>query len=270
MSSPLLQEVAVKSLLLASRILTIGALLLAAGCADVVTYSKDSRKEGLRLMRAQEYADAAGAFRNATRQNPRDYQSYYYLGESYAKLNQWQQAIAAYRTSLEVMDSTYAGREDVKFRQTAMNGYASAIAKSDSREVETNAVVQKAHSTAKANDWFLVAKVYAYRGDPDNAIEAYTRAEQIDPNNFFIAKERGLYLEQLNQQAKAEPSLRRAYAIQQDDEEVVAALRRMGIVPGLSLKAENALAQPVVPKGPIPQPKFMERTNTETAETPRD
>jgi tetratricopeptide (TPR) repeat protein len=265
--APLLQEVAVKSL--ASRILIAGAVLFAAGCADVVTYSKDSRNEGLRLMRAQEYADAAGAFRNATRQNPRDYQSYFYLGESYAQLSQWQQSVAAYRTSLDVMDSTLAGKEDHEFRQKVMNGYASTIAKSDAREIETNAAIQKAHSTAKANDWFLVAKIYAYRGDPDNAIDAYTRAEQINPDNFYIAKERGLYLEKLNQQAKAEPSLRRAYAINQDDAEVSAALRRLGIVPGLSLKSENTLAQPPLPKGPIPEPNFMKRTD-QTAETPRD
>lgn len=258
-----------KSLWASSRLLIAG-LALVAGCADVVTYSKDSRNEGLRLMRAQEYADAAGAFRNATRQNPRDYQSYYYLGESYAQISQWQQSIAAYRTCLEVMDSTVAGRDDLEFRQTAMNGYASAIAKSDAREIETNAVVQKAHASAKATDWFQVAKVYAFRGDPDNAIDAYTRAEQIDPNNFYISKERGLYLEKLNQQAKAEPSLRRAYALNQDDAEVNAALRRLGVVPGLSLKPENALAKPPLPNGPIPEPNFLQRSNQQTAETPKD
>jgi len=270
MSLPLLQEVAVNSILrVSSQLLIVGLIFAVAGCADVITYSKDSRKEGLRLMRAQEYADAAGAFRNATRQNPRDYQSYFYLGESYAKLNQWQQSVAAYRTSLEVLDSTIAGKDDLEFRQTALNGYASAIARSDTRDIETNAAIQKAHNSAKANDWFLIAKIYAFRGDPDNAIDAYTRAEQIDPNSFYIAKERGLYLEKLNQQAIAEPSLRRAYAINQDDEEVSAALRRLGIVPGLSLKSENALANPPLPKGPIAQPKFLQRTD-QTAETPRD
>jgi tetratricopeptide (TPR) repeat protein len=248
MSLPLLQEVAVNSLLRASSQFLIAGLICAvAGCADVVTYSKDSRNEGLRLMRAQEYADAAGAFRNATRQNPRDYQSYFYLGEAYA----------------------IAGKDDLEFRQTVLNGYASAIARSDTRDIETNAAIQNAHNSAKASDWFLVAKIYAFRADPDNAIDAYTRAEQIDPTNFYIAKDRGLYLEKRNQQAKAEPSLRRAYAINQDDEEVSAALRRLGIVPGLSLKSENTLANPPLPKGPIPQPKFLQRTD-QTAETPRD
>jgi len=270
-SAHLLQEVAVNASIcrVSSRILALALIFAGIGCADIVTYSKDSREEGLRLLRAQEYADAAGAFRNATRQNPRDYQSYFYMGQSYAFLNQWQQSVAGYRTSLEVMDATLAGKADTNFRQNVMNGYASAIARSDARDVETDAAVRKAHASAKSNDWFLVAKIHAFRGDPDSAIDAYAKAESIEPGNFFISKERGLYLEKLSQPQKAEPSLRRAYAIDPDDQELVAALRRLGIVPGLSIKEESALAKPLVPKGPIPQPAFLQRTEARV-DTPRD
>jgi hypothetical protein len=36
------------------------------------------------------------------------------------------------------------------------------------------------------------------------------------------------------------------------DEQVVGALRQLGVVPGPSLKEQGELAQPLVPKGPIP------------------
>src|SRR6185295_12663575 len=72
----------------------IGALWITTlfGCADVITYSRDAQREGIKLYRQGDYADAAGAFRNALRQNPRDYQSYYYLGASYEAMTQYQQA----------------------------------------------------------------------------------------------------------------------------------------------------------------------------------
>ena len=73
--------------------LIVGGL---AGCAssDVVTFSKDARREGIAKYEAGQYGDASGSFRNATRQNPRDYRSHYYLGACYEQMGQHQQAIA--------------------------------------------------------------------------------------------------------------------------------------------------------------------------------
>src|SRR5688500_3636415 len=58
------------------------ALLLAAGgCGDMVMQAPgDTRARGVQLYNEGNFADAAGAFATATRQDPRDYQSYYYLG----------------------------------------------------------------------------------------------------------------------------------------------------------------------------------------------
>src|SRR5215211_2055709 len=44
------------------------------GCADTVTFSKDAQTKGLSLYNEGQYADSAGAFRNAVRQRPNDYQ----------------------------------------------------------------------------------------------------------------------------------------------------------------------------------------------------
>ncbi|HEX2973172.1 MAG TPA: hypothetical protein VHP11_12620, partial [Tepidisphaeraceae bacterium] len=54
---------------------TLSPLFLSAGCADVITYARQSRREGLSLYKQEAYSDAAGAFRNAIRQDPRDYES---------------------------------------------------------------------------------------------------------------------------------------------------------------------------------------------------
>ncbi|HMB94416.1 MAG TPA: tetratricopeptide repeat protein, partial [Tepidisphaeraceae bacterium] len=75
--------------------LLIGGL---AGCADVVTYSYDAQHQGMKLYEQGDYANAAGAFRNSTRQMPTNYESQYYLGACYDQLGQYQQAIAAFKT----------------------------------------------------------------------------------------------------------------------------------------------------------------------------
>ena len=71
------------------------------GCAtEVVTFSKSNRERGVQLYQDGEYGEAAGAFRHALRQNPRDYKSHFYLAQTYEKMGQQQQAIQSYKTAL--------------------------------------------------------------------------------------------------------------------------------------------------------------------------
>jgi len=226
------------------------------GCADVVTYSRDSEREGLRMYREGDYANAAGAFRNSARQNPRNYNSYYYLACCYDHMGQYQQAIANYKTARQTINLTLEGKEDNATRQNILNGLAGAIAKSDQRNIETDDLAKEADANQSADSWLVLGKVYAYRGDADSAIDAYNRAALIDPNNFFVVKDYGLYLERIGQRQRAEGVLRRAYSLNSSDEQVNSALRRIGVVPGPSIKDQSQLARPIVPKGPIPEMHF--------------
>jgi tetratricopeptide (TPR) repeat protein len=250
-----------------TRYLTLGVALigLSAGCADTITFSKDSRAHGLELMKKQEYAEASGAFRNAVRQNPTDYESYFYLGQANDAMNQRHDAIAAYKTCLDVMNRTPVGRDDVAFRQNVLNALAQSIAKSDTYDAEINALEQKAHGRSVAEDYFVLGKIYAFRGDADSAIDAYNRAAKLDPGSFYITKEYGLYLERLGQNTAALPLLKRAYGMNGNDAQLAAALRRLGVVPGPSLKEESALAKPIVPKGPIPEAEDWGKSDQQTA-----
>ncbi|MGH7176782.1 MAG: tetratricopeptide repeat protein [Tepidisphaeraceae bacterium] len=257
----------------------IAALLWTAGCTDVVTYSLHSQRQGIKLFNQTRYADAAGAFRNAVRQNPRDYKSYYFLGRSYEEMGQYQQAIAAYHSSLDVMSFTEEGRHDEQTRLACTSALAGAIAKSDVRDIETNAAVAKARSSQSGDDYLLVAKIYAARGDPDQSIDAYEHAMLLAPESFYIAKDYGLYLEKMGQIRRAEIPLRRAYALDQFDQQVNAALRRINVVPGPSLKYEKDLEKPPFPKGPIPEVNLGSTSHNSTpapaptsptAQAPRD
>ena len=207
-----------------ARTLLVCTLALGiVGCADMVPYSQNSRDRGMKQYKEQQYTDAAGSFRNAAKQNPRDYHSYYMLGCCYQQAGQYQQAIHAFRTSLVVQNMVFEGKYDDDQRIKTINGLAGAIARSDARDIETNSVVAKARTSQNPDDYVLLAQIHAFRGDADSAVEAYDHAALLAPQSFYIAKSYGLYLEKLGQTSRAETALRRAYALNGKDNEVGAA-----------------------------------------------
>jgi tetratricopeptide (TPR) repeat protein len=225
----------------------------------MVTFAGDNRQAGTNAYNEGRYTDAAGSFKAAIRQDPRDYLSHYWLGQSYVQIGNYPGAIVAFRSCLDTRTVTLAGQEDDTIQAKAIEGLAQAIVKSDTSDFEVNQVEQKARSGSgakAAQEFFLLGKVYRYRKLPDMALDYYNRACLQDNRNFTYLKEYGLYLEQLQQNATAEATLRQAYTINGNDAEVNAGLQRLGIVPGLSLKSKNDLAKPPLPKGPIPEPDW--------------
>ena len=235
----------------------LGVVLLSAGlmggCADFVTFSKQSHEQGMEYYQEKDYANAAGAFRNAVRQVPNDYQDHYYLATCLAAQGLWEQAIHSYYDAWEIMRIDDMGRRDTKLKYQVLDGLAAAIASSDTRDSDTNSVEAKARDRQSSDDYLLLAKIDVDRRDADSAIDAYDRAVMLDPQNFYISKEYGLYLERLGQTEKAAVPLRHAYTLNANDQQVNDALRRIGVVPGPAIKDEDALAKPLIPKGPIPE-----------------
>jgi tetratricopeptide (TPR) repeat protein len=241
----------------AANLMAVGGLSLAlGGCAEVLTYAQDNRETGIVAYNQGDYPKAAGAFRSALRQDPRDYLSHYYLGLASLELANYQQAIVAFRSCLDTSKVTLAGQDDEATRLKALEGLAQAITKTDDSDLEVNKVEQSARAqTGKlaAREFFVLGKVYRYRKLPDVSLEYYGRATLNDPKNFAFAKEYGLYCEQLQQVDRAREALRQAFAVDATDKEVNDALRRLGIVLGPSLKDKIDLAAPPLPKGPIPE-----------------
>lgn len=234
-------------------IVTLGSIY-SVGCNDnYFTFSKQSRAKGISYLEANQYDEAMGAFRDAVRQNPKDYQSYYYLGTLYDRQTQYANAISSYKTSLQVQDITPEGKRDTAGRLKTLEAFGQTIAKSDSRDIEVNQLEKDATAAKTGDLYFILARVYADRGDADSAVASYAKAVQKSPEAFYIVKEQGLYLEKQQLKAEAEGALRRAYRLNDQDVDVQQALRRLGVVPGPSIKEEGELAKPLIPKGPIPQ-----------------
>lgn len=252
-------------------LLALAAGLVAPGCAEVTASSRSSREAGGRLYAEGAYVDAAGAYRNAIRKDPTDYRAYYGLGQSYDATKAYHQAIQAYRAGLDVQKRTAPGREDRAMRVKLVDALAQSMAKAYDRTIQDTGS-PNAPQTAESK--YIQAKAFAYLGDADSAIEAYNKAAFLDKKDFDIAKDFGLYLEKVpGMQADATRQLKRAYQLNEKDQEVVAALRRNGIVPGPSLKEREQLASPAVPKGPLPEvdvkkwQQQQQRQRTGTAST---
>jgi tetratricopeptide (TPR) repeat protein len=229
-------------------------ILFLASCQDLMTFSLQGESEGMRLYSERMYGDAAGAFRNSVRQDPQNYHSHFYLGVCMEELKEYQQAFQSYYTALEVMSHTPAGRFDDEFRLIVLDTLAEAIAQHDLGETELNKAENRAKTSQKAEDWFMLAKVYRIKGDADMAMDCYRRAAKWDNTSFPIRKEFGLYLlDPLNQRPEAEYYLRQAYRIEPNDEAVNGALARLGITPLIGDKAKDATPRIVPPyTGPLP------------------
>lgn len=233
-----------------SSIIAVLGLSFALGCADVITYSRESREQGIASYKQGDYADAAGAFRNAIRQQPADYTSHYYLANCLEQMRSYEQAIQQYKTCLQVMSNSLEGKTDIVIREETLDGLARSVAKSADPSTEIAALSSTPHT---AENLFVLAKINRNIGDADAAIDAYRAASLLDPKDFNIAKEYGLYLEQLGMHDQARAELRRANGLNQGDQEVQVSLREAGGIPGPSNKAEADLEKPPVPQGPLPE-----------------
>jgi len=243
--SPRLARAAVLSLFVVCVALT------SAGCAEVVASSKHSREAGQKMYAEGAYVDAAGAFRNAIRKDPTDYRAYYGLGQSYDATKSYNQAIQAYQTGLDVQKRTAPGREDTAMRVKLIDALAQAMAKEYDHTLQESGTPGRPET---AENKYIQAKALAYMGDADSAIDAYNKATLMDRKDFAIAKDYGLYLEKIpGMRDDSARQLKHAYQLNNRDPEVVAALRRIGVVPGPSLKEVDKLASPSVPKGPLPE-----------------
>ena len=222
------------------RLALAASIALLAGCGSVVTFSKVSREQGIRDLDAGMYPEAEGAFADAIRQNPRDYQSHAYLARLYDRRKEYANALAHFKTSLDVQPLTVEGQADEKFRVQTLTAQADTMAKVPDNDRSVNAVA------------------------------AYDHAARQAPDKFYIAKAQGLYLARQGIRPQAEQALTRAYALGDRDTEVAAALRSLGIVPGPSLKEPGALSKPVLPVGPLPDLINRNRAPLRTDNVPAD
>lgn len=217
-------------------------LLLNTGCgSEVLTYANDAQRQGIQDMNDGKYVDAAAAFRNAIRQNPINPDSFWLLGQCDEKLSKWHEAIDAYKTGIKLMPKPGVYPHNYLLKDKMIDRLAYVIAMDDPNRQETDALVKEAKDTNSADDYRMLGRTFRYRGDADSAIDAYAHAAKLNPDDFEVRKEFGLYLQTLNMNQQAADVLREAYRLNRDDEQVNQALTKLGVVPGPALLPQDKL-----------------------------
>lgn len=245
------------------RVVLCGLLLagmLASGCTTdqpIITNQRKTRIEGVTLYNRADYDNAAGAFRSAAKADPRDYRSFYYLGLTYERLGNYQQAIQSYKSALKVMRETPAGRDDRDFRQIVMNSLAGCIRNSDQNHLEQDLLTRlaadlKVDRRERAENYFLLAKIERFRGDADSALQSYYKASELDQDDFWIQKEAGLYMLQLGKTKTAVKPIQRANQLGSRDSEVLAAMRQLKLSPPPTLTPGENMPRPAFEPRPLP------------------
>jgi len=225
-------------------------LLSLSGCgSDLLTYAQDSKRAGIGQYNDGRYAEAAGSFRNAVRQDPMDPESEYWLGLCYEQTRSYHEAINAYKTGLHLMPDQNSVRFNPDLYAKLFDRLAHVIAQYDPANTETDLLVKTASDQKSDEQYWLLGRVFRYRGDADSAMDEYHRSIHLNPENFAVQKELGLYLEQLGQMQEASLVLRDAYRLNPGDKDVDAALRRAGMEPGPGLLVQNRAPKTLPPSG---------------------
>jgi tetratricopeptide (TPR) repeat protein len=213
----------------AAIVLTAAVAALLTGCAEPLTYSQDFKHNGLAQYNRGEYLDAAGSFKAAAKQDPTDYMTQYYLGLSDEKSGQFESAVSAFRLCLKLRPAMPAGRADVATREKVLAHLAPLIARGDFADPEINAIQTEAAAEHLSEDYRLLARVHALRGDADSAITCYKDGFTYAPEDFPLAKEYGFYLLKMDQTADGTRILKKAWQLDPTDRQVASALRELGV-----------------------------------------
>jgi Flp pilus assembly protein TadD len=234
-----------------SRFKVLGGLLAAGigagllvGCAEPLTYSHDFKREGFREFNQGDYVNAAGTFKAAARQDPTDYQTQYYLGLSLERNGDYDTAIAAYRLCLKLRPQMPAGRMDIGMRERCTARLASVIAKESFADTEIDAIEREAAAERSAQDYRLVARIFALRGDADSAVDNYRHAMAVSDDDFILTKEYGLYLVKINQTVEAAAVLKKAWKLDPSDRVVASNLRGLGVTDAQLVVSSTTIEEP--------------------------
>lgn len=244
--------------------IVLGAILLIAGCAtEPLTFSQDFKRDGLQQYNSGDYVKAAGSFKAAAKQDPTDYQTQYYLGLSYEKTGDPEEAVEAYKLCLKLRPQMPAGRADIALREKVMGHLAALIAHGDFAEAEINGIQSVAKAQESSEDYRLLARIFAMRGDADSAVDSYRRALSFAGDDFILTKEYGLYLLKINQTAEGTRVLKIAWHLNPVDRQVASTLRQLGVTESDFFVNSTSIEQQASASSP-PQ------TAWDAATTPRD
>jgi len=172
-------------------------LLTAVLLAQAVDYQAD----GVKALDAKQYDAAVGLFTKAVAADPKDYAAHFHLALAYSLLGKDIEAVAEYKTTLELKPGLYEAELNIGVSMTRAKDAASAIPHLKS------AVAQRPKEFRPA---FYLGQALLEHGDFAEAQAAYTTALAINPSSAPAELGLGKSLARQNQLTDAELHYRKA------------------------------------------------------------
>jgi len=188
-----------------TALLTGAAVLALAGCGGGDQTANLTRKQQLEASLQTRY------------ENP---QAHYELGRIYHREGNYLRAEFHYNVA-------------IGFAPTFREAQAALVrAYQDSREPEkarTAAQMYIQQAAVSADALMALGRAFHREGLSEYALQAYTRAQSIDPNDYLIPKQLGYFYLRQGDRVRAETALRRSFELNPDQPDVSAELGKMGV-----------------------------------------
>ena len=141
----------------------------------------DFYQTGMKEFNEGDFKDAVIAFKKAVDENPKDYMSYYSLGQSYEKLNKANEAAEAYEEAVKIKSDYLPAREVLALLYFHQKKF---------QEAETHLKEARTLKSEVAEVYYCLGEIEQRENACRTAIIAYRQALKLNPD--YVAARNGL------------------------------------------------------------------------------
>jgi|GEM_PF-3522870 tetratricopeptide (TPR) repeat protein len=159
--------------------------------------SEDFFLTGMQEFNKGDFKDAWKAFTRAVEEDPKDYRSYFFLGQTHEKMRDLEQAVNAYEKALEVRSHYLPAHEALGIVYYQQKNFSKA--ERHLREAEKL-------GSKSAEVFYYLGEIEQRKDDCEKAVAAYEQALKLNPD--YVAAQNGLRVAQFTcrQKQKQEES----------------------------------------------------------------
>ncbi|MBV9574408.1 MAG: tetratricopeptide repeat protein, partial [Acidobacteriales bacterium] len=184
----------------------------------------------------RDYPAAEALLKKVVAGDPADYQAWFDLGFTYNALGRGGEAIEAYRKSVAAKSDVFESNLNLGLMLAKTGDPEAEVFLRSATTLKPSAQIQEGQEHA----WLSLAHVIEAT-KPDQAIAAYRRAEDLQPNDAEPYISAGMLLAKLNRLDEAREQYSRAVALAPHSDDALAGLADLYLRQGRFVEAQDAL-----------------------------